>query len=292
MFLSLVFSLRTLFRLGSGNQLSVPPALALSRCDIQASGSSRVIRECCREVEELDLASNGLTDLNQIFTIAKEMPFLKFLNLSENDLSNVQIDRIEPVALQSVRSLVLNNTGITWQTVTLLLDHLPSLQDLHLSLNDFQSVDLANKSYPSIRQVYISKNPNLNCWAQIAALLSAFPRLQCLSMSDCNVNTIPDHVPELLPCVISLNISNWPLDCWTELERLNHLPKLIELRCQGLRLLQQFESVELRRQLLIARLPHIRRLNGSEISADERLHAERAFILHYTQNNESPKPKR
>jgi Leucine-rich repeat (LRR) protein len=243
-------------------------------------------------VEELDLASNRLTDLNQIFSITKEMPFLKFLNLSENDLSEAKVDQIESATLCSVRSLVLNNTRVSWQAVTLLLDCLPSLQDLHLSLNNFQSVDLNGKSYPQVRRVYVSKNPALNCWQQIAALLAAFPRLQCLSMADCNVDTIPAHVTDLLPCVLTLNISNWPLDCWTKLERLNQLPKLIELRCQGLRLLQQFGSVELRRQLLIARLPRIRRLNGSEISADERLHAERAFILYYSQNSECPKPKR
>lgn len=138
----------------------------------------------------------------------------------------------------------------------------------------------------------VSKNPSLNCWQQIGSLLAAFPRLQCLSMADCNVDTIPEKVADLLPCVQSLNISNWPLNCWIALERLNQMPKLFELRCQGLRLLQKYENLELRRQLLIARLPRVRRLNGSEITDDERLHAERAFIRYYSQCPETPKPKR
>lgn len=275
-----------------GNYVTVPPALVLSRCDIQASGSSRVIRECCREVEELDLALNGLTDLNQIFSITKEMPFLKFLNLSENDLSKVEIDQVNAVQLPSVRSLVLNNTGISWKAVALLLDCMPCLQELHLSLNNYRNVDSINQNYPQIKQLYISKNPQLNCWQQISALLSAFPRLQYLSMADCGVDTVPEHVADILPCVASLNVSNWPLDSWDKLERFNQLPKLIEFRCQGLRLLQQYENAELRRQMLIARMPQIRRLNGSEINEDERLHAERAFVRFYSQKNEPDKPKR
>lgn len=266
--------------------------MALSRCDILQSGNGRVIRECCKEVEELDLASNKLTDLNQVFAITKEMPFLKFLNLSENDLSAVDVTKINPVQLQSVKSLVLNNTGVRWRTVALMLDQLPALQELHLSLNNYESVDLPDRSYPNVRRIYISKNPALRCWRQIGTLLAAFPRLQCLSMADCGVDTIPDKLGDLLPCVSQLNISNWPLECWKLLERLNQLPKLLELRCQGLRLLQHLESTELRRQLIIARFPGIRRLNGSEISDDERLHAERAFIRYYTQNPNLPKPPR
>lgn len=35
------------------------------------------------------------------------------------------------------------------------------------------------------------------------------------------------------------------------------------------------------RKLLMARLPHVTKLNGSQISASERSSAERAFIRHY-----------
>ena len=52
-----------------------------------------------------DLASNNLTDLNQIFKIAKEMPFLKFLNLSENDFSKVDVNKIEAHELNNIKSL-------------------------------------------------------------------------------------------------------------------------------------------------------------------------------------------
>lgn len=49
------------------------------------------------------------------------MPFLKFLNLSENDFSEVDVNQIKPYELHNVRSLVLNNTLIPWPAVDLLL---------------------------------------------------------------------------------------------------------------------------------------------------------------------------
>lgn len=48
-----------------------------------------------------------------------------------------------------------------------------------------------------------------------------------------------------------------------------------------------------RRQLLIARLPNIRTLNGGgEIGVDDREDAERAFIRHYMDKAESDRPER
>lgn len=61
-----------------GNHLTLPPAVSLTRCDIYKSGSENIIRDCCRDVEELDLASNNLKDLNQIFNIVKEVKFDPF----------------------------------------------------------------------------------------------------------------------------------------------------------------------------------------------------------------------
>lgn len=42
--------------------------------------------------------------------------------------------------MTNLRSLVLNNTKLNWLSVEELLKHLPSLEELHLSLNEYTNV--------------------------------------------------------------------------------------------------------------------------------------------------------
>lgn len=95
-------------------------------------------------------------------------------------------------------------------------------------------------------------------------------------------------------------------DDWESLERLNNLPNLIELRCQGVKVLEQMEGLStsssstsddsdnkiVGRHHLISRLPQIQRLNGSEIDHDERMFAERAFVRCFLTHDHLPRPKR
>lgn len=242
------------FRPLTGNNLILPPGLSLNGCAISTAGSERKIRDICANVEELDLASNHLTDLREVYGIVRWMPNLRFLNLSENDFSRVDIinrDMFEltsssrcsavkrtpttfndateedvmatslseshfpsfspsPLSLESVKSLVLNNTRVPWIAVNHLLQSMPNLQELHLSLNNYTSMEMPN-TYPNITRLYISGNPDLSSFDEISNLVSAFPQLEGLTMADCNVSSIPASFQSLLPHLQSLNITNWPI---------------------------------------------------------------------------------
>ena len=200
-------------------------------------------------MEELDLASNCLEDLSEVYRIIKCMPNLRFLNLSHNDFSRLHQDvsdklqakenrdpqskaetssageedeefvirrrnsrnsDISPCALPSIRSLVLNNTRIQWKAVDHLLQSMPNLSELHLSLNNYACMDIPSK-YPMITRLYISGNPSLCHFDEISNLVSAFPRLEGLTMADCSVSRIPENFEQHIPCLQSLNITNWPI---------------------------------------------------------------------------------
>lgn len=237
----------------TGNNLILPPGLSLNGCAILTAGSERKIRDICANVEELDLASNHLTDLREVYGIVRWMPNLRFLNLSENDFSRVDFinrDMFEltsssgcdgvkrtpttsndttaedvmatslseshflpsppSLSLESVKSLVLNNTRVPWIAVNHLLQSMPNLQELHLSLNNYTSMEMPN-TYPNITRLYISGNPDLSSFDEISNLVSAFPQLEGLTMADCNVSSIPSSFQSLLPHLQSLNITNWPI---------------------------------------------------------------------------------
>lgn len=68
------------------------------------------------------------------------MPRVEFVNLSLNRL--YEPIHVPPCDIQMsrLRSLVLNNTHLEWDSVDTLLNLLPALEELHLSLNDYKNV--------------------------------------------------------------------------------------------------------------------------------------------------------
>ena len=75
----------------------------------------------------------------QVFGILSQMPRIEFVNLSLNRLET-PIVQPPPCHMTNLRSLVLNNTKLNWFTVDELLKLLPSLEELHLSLNEYTHV--------------------------------------------------------------------------------------------------------------------------------------------------------
>lgn len=68
------------------------------------------------------------------------MPRVEFVNLSLNRLYKPIAPPACDIKMDRLRSLVLNNTHLEWPSVEMLLRMLPSLEELHLSLNDYKNV--------------------------------------------------------------------------------------------------------------------------------------------------------
>lgn len=115
--------------------------LVLNDCDIDCAGEPDELRKKCGTVRELDLAQNKLKSWKEVFSILEHTPRVEFVNLSLNFLSGP----VEPpanLALTRLRSLVLNNTRLDWESVETLINSLDTLEELHLSLNDYHNVQI------------------------------------------------------------------------------------------------------------------------------------------------------
>lgn len=119
--------------------VSVPELLVLNDCDIDCAGDAEDLKKKCRTVKELDLAQNKLADWGEVFQILSHMPRVEFVNLSKNLLYG-PVAPPRTLCMSRLRSLVLNNTRLDWESVDSLLNYLPALQELHLSLNDYRNV--------------------------------------------------------------------------------------------------------------------------------------------------------
>lgn len=156
------------------------------------------------------------------------MPRLKFVNLSFNQLSSPlhEVELTEDLKWQNLRNLVMNSTQVPWENVQQILDHLPSLEELHLSLNEYNHVDLCscncqcktqnedlevsetNKNeeetvkctcpkidyknkhkHTGIKKVHFTGNP-ISKWSEICKIGYAFPSLESLVVADCPIETL------------------------------------------------------------------------------------------------------
>ncbi|XP_049944263.1 tubulin-specific chaperone cofactor E-like protein isoform X1 [Schistocerca serialis cubense] len=125
-----------------GPRRCIPSLLVLNDCDIESAGDEDQLGLKCHGVEELDLAQNRLSRWREIFGILRQMPRIRFVNLSFNDLREDLMFLDNNNSFRFLRNLVLNGTRIDWKSVRSLLKILPSLEELHLSLNEYSHVDL------------------------------------------------------------------------------------------------------------------------------------------------------
>ncbi|CAG9836552.1 unnamed protein product [Diabrotica balteata] len=331
----------------------VPALLVLNDCDIATAGEKDALVAKCAGVEELDLAKNKLQEWPEVFGILEQMPRLKFVNLSFNVLSTPLRSEVElnkETKWQQLKNLVLNSTYISWDSVQEILDHLPSLEELHLSLNEYSNVHLHDDKskncdsvkndnetqeetlpqtclctpyklkhkHSKLRVLHFNGNP-VEEWKEVTKLGYAFPNLETLVLADCpikaldlngeavgsNMNyersestcescTDKDSPHDSFRNLRVINMNSTNITTWDDIEKLARFPALECLRIQACPLWESNEYTEHeRRQLVIARLPNVKTLNGGgKITADEREDAERAFIRYYMDKPESDQPER
>ncbi|XP_012339274.1 tubulin-specific chaperone cofactor E-like protein [Apis florea] len=171
---------------------TVPALLVLQDCDIESAGNdAEKLSKKCRNVEELDLAQNKLSQWNEVFGILQHMPKIKFVNLSFNCLAEVL--EIKHGSYDMLKNLVLNGTRVTWSTVQGLIRLLRNLEELHLSLNEYKTVDLdyqlpENKNV-SVKKLHFTGNP-VEVWNEISKLGYVFPNLESLVLAECPIRSL------------------------------------------------------------------------------------------------------
>lgn len=98
-------------------------------------------------------------------------------------------------------------------------------------------------------------------WDEIGKLGFVFPSLIELRMSECPLENITaTEIPKQFPNLKVLNLNDTLLDSWEAIDALKRFPGLTDVSLMGIPLLDQYSDQE-KRQLLIARLANIQKLN-------------------------------
>eukprot|EP01138_Halocafeteria_seosinensis_P002388 gb/GECG01002445.1/.p1 GENE.gb/GECG01002445.1/~~gb/GECG01002445.1/.p1 ORF type:complete len:639 (+),score=99.64 gb/GECG01002445.1/:1-1917(+) len=240
----------------------------------------------------LDLRNNLFSEWTSIKHICDCLPKLETLNLAGNQLPHVtdQESRSMRDSFPALKVLILSFTGLNWQDIQLLEQCLPALEELHLVGNGIGSLHFredckADESIPgfsSLKVLSLMDN-DVDDWHEIWRL-RALPALEKLMLSNNKVSNIfytdgDDAHRHPFESLQALSISGTLIDNWESLDILHKFPSLHWLRAQNLPL---FEKEGLgpkqARLYIIARVPNIKTLNGSDIRPRERLDEEQSYV--------------
>ncbi|PIK40436.1 hypothetical protein BSL78_22719 [Apostichopus japonicus] len=246
--------------------------VVLDHQNITSAGKLKEIADKVRNVTELDLSANPLGSWNVVAAV-------------EQILSDVQ-DR-EKKELRFSSSMLLIYLGLLFYSV---LAGFPSVREVHLSLNEFSSIPTPSDGDPrftSVKKLYFNDNM-VTSWSEIAKLGQLFPNVENLLLVNNPLSGLTEDIGGHFACLKQLSTLDTNLSSWEDIDNFNHFPKLTEIQLRGIPLLKKLKEKE-SRQLVVARLPHVTKLNNSPISEPEREDAERAFIRKFMDSTEKPK---
>ena len=146
-----------------------------------------------------------------------------------------------------------------------------------------------NFQHSKLKRLYISKN-NLTDWQSICRLGCLFSHLQTLIASENPLETFRsdnDRVEQCFPHLRTLSVDQVRISEWNDIIELTNLPCLNALRIHSAPLLKVYQKDE-RFFLLLGYMKNIIKLNGSDITANERETSERRFIRYYSQRDDKP----
>ncbi|THU69159.1 hypothetical protein C4D60_Mb08t11470 [Musa balbisiana] len=255
---------------------------SVSYLGVSSTETSNEINAIVPNLEELDLTGNLLSRWQDIGTLCEALPSLKILNLT-NNLMDCEIPKLP--SLVSIRVLVLNNCGITWNQVEKFKESLPAIEELHLMANNLSMIGPTSSSYAQGFDTLRILNLEENCiksWDEILKLsyLRSLEqlhlnrnRLKHISypldhqrpelLSDCDMQYTVIRPFENLQCLL---LGSNEIDDLASIDSLNLFPRLMDIRLSENPIVDPSKG-GLPRFVLIARLAKIKMLNGSEVAS-------------------------
>nr|CAD1842142.1 unnamed protein product [Ananas comosus var. bracteatus] len=110
---------------------------SVSYMGVSSIGPPHEISALVPSLKDLDLTGNLISKWQEIASLCEALPSLEVLNLTNN---MIESDVVELPLLKSIRILVLNSCGITWESVEKLEKSLPAVQELHLMSNKLRTI--------------------------------------------------------------------------------------------------------------------------------------------------------
>uniref|UniRef100_A0A4W4DTQ4 Tubulin-specific chaperone E n=1 Tax=Electrophorus electricus TaxID=8005 RepID=A0A4W4DTQ4_ELEEL len=251
--------------------------IVLTNCEVSGPGPENEIRENTPNAVSLDLSQNLLSSWETVAAITEQLEQLQILRLNHNRLSIISNPSSLTYAFSQLRVLSLNSCAVTWPQVLQCASMWPKIEELFLSDNEITELQRPVDVLQGLKVLDLSNN---NLVQESLQQISNLSRLETLNLSSTGLSVI--HFSDALPgnrVLVSakslemqqINISSPEL--WDVINELDKLQALVQLSCKN-NPLMELEDHETTRQLLIARISQLEKLDKSQVLQQERRGAE------------------
>nr|XP_028579901.1 geranylgeranyl pyrophosphate synthase isoform X1 [Podarcis muralis]XP_028579902.1 geranylgeranyl pyrophosphate synthase isoform X1 [Podarcis muralis] len=266
-------------------QLNTLTDISVDECAVSLAGPKEEIRRACPNVKQISLSKNLLSSWKEVIAIASQVENLEILNLSQNKMKFPSTPPPASTTFCNLKTLALNQTGVTWTEVLLCATGWPALEELHLAAND---ISLLKRPIDGLHNLkWLNLSDNLLTDENQLLLLADLPRLETLIFSNNGISSI--HFPDvefgcktkMFPSLTHLIIKDNRIAEWSVINELDKLQKLQSLDCRNNPLMDIEKNAATVKQLIIAKIGQLRFLNKSEITPEERKGAELDYRKKY-----------
>ncbi|XP_077574377.1 tubulin-specific chaperone E isoform X2 [Stigmatopora nigra] len=254
----------------------------LEKCLVNGPGADGDVLRTTPNVRWLNLSASLLVSWDQVVAVARQLEHLEALQLSFNRLSLPSESASRRGAFGNLRALTLIGCRLTWTQILECAPMWPKLEELIVEDNLISHLDRPPEGvFEELRCLDASKN----AVEQDSLLnLAHLPRLEHLILSDAALSDIrfPDAAAgaetSAFASLEKLNLNCNAISEWGVMDELAKLPSLRQLWCRGNHLVSDDRNPKTANQMLVAKLPHLCVLNGSQVSPQERRGAERDYL--------------
>eukprot|EP00929_Paragymnodinium_shiwhaense_P080067 TRINITY_DN41736_c0_g4_i1.p1 TRINITY_DN41736_c0_g4~~TRINITY_DN41736_c0_g4_i1.p1 ORF type:complete len:628 (-),score=125.07 TRINITY_DN41736_c0_g4_i1:78-1961(-) len=246
------------------------------------------ICELCPKLEWLSLVKARLAPLpDDVLTGGASLPSPQGMPV----LTHGKLLLASAPSVCQIRTLVLSATQVRWKDL-LAVDRLnlsPCLEHLHLAQNNLSegipaASEVEKAPFPHLQSLILDGN-GISDWSIVSRAVAMFPNLQALHLNNNNLGESLEGLQELgadqTPRrLTSLFLNENKLADWKAIAALSEYV-LLELKVQRNPVTEGSSPVaspQLLRQVIIALMPTLLRLNSSEIPAKERTASERYLV--------------
>lgn len=235
-------------------------------------------------VVELNLSNSLLASWDSIAEIARQLPRLKFLDISCNMLRLPEKPEDLQESVCHINHLVLNNLiGYNWQDILKCCSMFPTLKKLQIAFNKLDVLSpIPPGVFESLEELDIGANP-ISSWEEICHL-GVIPRLESLNSNNCQLREINfpgtpiTEKTNLFPRLKNLMIANNPFNSWDAVGNLNQLPVLKNL------VISYDEKTDIFfQEFTCARITSLQVLNRSRITSKEKRDCELFYLKSFAE---------
>ncbi|KAG1756341.1 uncharacterized protein EDB91DRAFT_1092070 [Suillus paluster] len=235
------------------------------------------ILSTCPNIRGLDLSATLLSSWDVVAMITAELPQLERLALNRNRLRPPP-SQLPASACLRLSEIQLNGTWTSWEEFTSIAVFMPQLRIAELGYNGLTFLSHAKISAVLSRIEILNFDSNqLEDWRHISEALTPCTSLQRLILSSNGIEMIPPRssCPSHLRGLKVLSLSSNKLHNSRDIDQLYEwCPQLETLSLANNPLTEAFSA----RQQVIAKIPPLRVLDATAISAKERSDSELFYL--------------